>query len=88
MTAEVTTPARVVDDARLLMRTVRDEVAAGRRPYASDIRRLVERALALRFQAYVQFLERYGFLNLDRRADLITLTKAGEAAAVVPSMRL
>ncbi len=80
MAAEVTTPARVVDDARLLMRTVRDEAEAGRRPYASDIRRLIERALALKFQAYVQFLERYGYIDLDRRADLLTLTKAGEAA--------
>jgi len=81
MAAEVTTPARVVDDVRLLMRTVRDEADAGRQPYASDVRRLVERALALKFQAYVQFLERYGYLTLDRKADLLALTKAGEAAA-------
>ena len=79
MPVDMTTPTRVVEDARLLLRTVRDEVEDGRRPYVSDIRRLVERGLALRFQAYVQFLERYGFLTLDRRADLLAVTRAGEA---------
>ncbi|MCB9551403.1 MAG: protein kinase [Myxococcales bacterium] len=79
MSVDATTPARVVEDARLLLRTVRDEVEEGRRPYMSDIRRLVERGLALKFPAYVQFLERYGFLTLDRRADLLAVTRAGEA---------
>lgn len=81
MAVDATTPARVVEDARLLLRTVRDEVAEGRRPYVSDIRRLVERGLALRYQQYVQFLERYGFLTLDRRADLLAVTRAGEQVA-------
>ncbi|MCA9545518.1 MAG: protein kinase [Myxococcales bacterium] len=79
---------RVVHDARLIMQTVRDEAADGRRPYISDVRRLVERSLALRYAEYVQFLEKYGFLTLDRRSNLLTLTKAGQAAADGDAARL
>ncbi len=79
---------RVVQDARLIMQTVQEEAAEGRRPYISDIRRLVERSLALRYAEYVQFLEKYGFLTLDRRSNLLALTKAGEAAASGDGARL
>ena len=88
MADETTTSARVVQDARSLLRTVRDEVADGRKPYASDVRRLIERGLALRFAEYVQFLERYGFLSLNRKTDLIALTRAGEEVAGGDESRL
>lgn len=78
MAQESTSPTRVVEDARRLLRTVRAEVERGRRPYTSDVRRLIERGLALRFADYVQFLEKYGFLSLDRRTDTLGLTAAGE----------
>jgi serine/threonine protein kinase len=81
MPADATTPARVVDEAGLLLRTIRDEIADGRKPYAADVRRLVERGLSLRFAEFVQFLERYGFLTLERRTDLLALTKAGVEVA-------
>jgi serine/threonine protein kinase len=72
---------RVVQDVRLLLSAVRDEIAEGRRPYISDIRRLVERALALRYAEYVQFLEKYGFMTLDRRSNMLALTRAGSEIA-------
>ncbi len=81
MPTDAATPARIVDEAGLLLRTIRDEIAEGRKPYASDIRRLVERSLSLRYAEFVQFLERYGFLSLERRTDLLALTKAGLEAA-------
>lgn len=77
MAAKSTSPTRVVDDARRILQTIHDEVADGRQPYTSDIRRLVERSLALRFAEYVQFMERYGFLSLERRTDSLELTTAG-----------
>ncbi len=88
MADESTTSARVVSDARTLLRTVRDEIAGGRKPYASDVRRLIERGLALRFAEYVQFLERYGFVSLNRKSDLLTLTRAGEEVAGGDESRL
>ncbi|MEZ4475587.1 MAG: protein kinase [bacterium] len=78
MADQSTSPARVVEDARRLLRTVRAEIERGRRPYTSDVRRLVERSLALRFPEYVQFLEKFGFLALDRRTDTLGLTAAGQ----------
>ena len=81
MPADTHAADRVVQDARTLLKTVAGEVQAGRKPYSSDVRRLVERTLALRFAEYVQFLERYGFLTLDRRQDLLTVTRAGESLA-------
>ncbi len=81
MLAETQAADRVVQDARLLLKTVSGEVSAGRKPYNSDVRRLVERQLALRYAEYVQFLERYGFLTLDRRQDLLSVTRAGESLA-------
>lgn len=78
MAQETTSPTRVVEDARRILRTVRAEIERGRRPYASDVRRLSERSLALRFPEYVQFLEKYGFLTIDRRTDTLVLTAAGE----------
>ncbi|MCB9544860.1 MAG: serine/threonine protein kinase [Myxococcales bacterium] len=77
MAAQSISPARVVEDARRLLRTVRVELERGRRPYTSDVRRLVERSLALRFAEYVQFLEKFGFLTLERRTDTLNLTAAG-----------
>ena len=88
MADETTTSARVVQDAATLLRTVRDELAGGRRPYASDVRRLIERGLALRFAEYVQFLERYGFVSLNRKTDLLALTRAGEEVAGGDESRL
>lgn len=88
MSSPSTSSARVVQDAQLLLRTVRDELAEGRRPYASDVRRIIERGLGLRFGEYVQFLEKYGFLALDRRTDLLALTRAGEDAAGGDEVRL
>ncbi len=84
---EESTSSRVTEDARSLLRTVRDELADGRKPYASDVRRLIERSLGLRFAEYVQFLERYGFLTLDRRTDLLALTRAGEEVAAGDAAR-
>ena len=83
-----TTSSRVAQDAALVLRTVRDEIAEGRKPYASDVRRLVERSLALRFAQYVQFMERYGFVVLDRRTDLLTPTRAGNEVAEGDANRL
>ncbi len=88
MSADSATAARVVKDARLLLRTIRDEHAEGRKPYRSDVRRLIERGLALRFAEYVQFLERYGFLTLSRKKDLFALTRAGEELAAGDDSRL
>ena len=88
MPAASSPAARVVHDARLLLQTVVAEVRDGRKPYNSDVRRLVERSLALRYPEYVQFLERYGFLSLDRRADLLKPTRAGEQLAYGEDARL
>ncbi|MFN3201801.1 MAG: protein kinase domain-containing protein [Bradymonadia bacterium] len=70
---------KVVQDAILVLRTVKSELDDGRKPYASDIRRIIERGLGLGFAQYIQFLERYGFVTLDRRSDLLKLTRAGQA---------
>ncbi len=68
---------RVVADARRLLQAVLAEEADGRAPYARDVRRFVEPQLGLPFPSFVQFLERYGFVGLDRRTDLLSVTKAG-----------
>lgn len=70
---------KVVQDAILVLKTVKSELDDGRKPYASDIRRIIERGLGLGFAQYIQFLERYGFVTLDRRSDLLKLTRAGQA---------
>ena len=88
MADQDTPSARVAHDARRLLETVQSELNDGRQPYASDVRRVVERSLALRFAEYVQFLERYGFLTLDRRADALGLTRAGEELAAGSEARL
>ena len=79
MTETAMSVKRLIDDAILIVSTVRDEQVSERPPYASDVRRIVDRALALNFGEYVQFLERYGFLTLDRKTDLFSLTGAGTA---------
>jgi serine/threonine protein kinase len=81
MAADVATPTRVVQDSVALLATIRDELNDGRTPYRTDIRRVVERGLALRFAEYVQFLERFGFLTIERRTDVLVLSKAGRDAA-------
>jgi serine/threonine protein kinase len=68
---------RVVEDATLLLRTVRDERAAERRPWQADIRRLVEGGLAVDFGELVKFLERYGYVAIERKTDILDLTQAG-----------
>lgn len=79
MASDSSASHRVVRDARLLLKTIRDEVADGRKPYASDVRRLVGSALALKFGEYVQFLERNGYLTLNRKSDLLAITRTGRA---------
>ncbi|MCK6572135.1 protein kinase [Myxococcota bacterium] len=69
--------APLVEDAQLILRTVRAESLDGRRPYASDVSRWVERSLRLRFGEMVQCLERYGFVSLERRTQVLELTPAG-----------
>jgi serine/threonine protein kinase len=68
---------RVVEDATLLLRTVRDEKAAERRPWQADIRRLIEGGLAVDFGELVKFLERYGYVAIERKTDILDLTQAG-----------
>ena len=79
---------RVVQDAVLLLKTVRDELADERKPYASDIRRIVDHSLVLKFGEYVQFLERYGFLEFERRSKELKLTRAGEDLIAGKAARL
>ncbi len=79
MATETSASHRVVRDTRLLLKTVRDEIADGRKPYASDVRRLVHSSLALKFGEYVQFLERNGYVTLDRKTDLLAVTRTGRA---------
>ncbi len=69
--------ARVVDEATLVLRTIREEAAEGRRPYSADIARIVERSLSIRFSELLQFLERYGFVVVDRRTQLLEASHAG-----------
>ncbi|MSP71136.1 MAG: serine/threonine protein kinase [Myxococcales bacterium] len=69
--------ARVVDEATLVLRTIREEAAEGRRPYSADIARIVERSLSIRFSELLQFLERYGFVVVDRRTQLLETSHAG-----------
>ena len=88
MPTQSTSPARVVDDARRILQTIHDEIAGGRQPYTSDVRRLVERSLALRFAEYVQFMERYGFLSLERRTDSLRVTTAGRQVIEGSAARL
>lgn len=88
MPTQSTSPARVVDDARRILQTIHDEIAGGRQPYTSDVRRLVERSLALRFAEYVQFMERYGFLSLERRTDSLKVTTAGRQVIEGSAARL
>jgi len=79
MATETSASHRVVRDTRLLLKTIRDEIADGRKPYASDVRRLVGSALALKFGEYVQFLERNGYVTLDRKSDVLAVTRTGRA---------
>ena len=81
MTQAVDGAKRVQEDAALLLRTVRDETAAGRRPWRADISRLVATALAVEFGELVRFLERYGYLATERKADLLEVTHAGRQVA-------
>lgn len=69
--------APLVEDAQLILRTIRAESQDGRRPYNSDVSRWVERSLRVRFGEMVQCLERYGFVSLDRRTQVLQLTPAG-----------
>ena len=69
---------RVIDDCALILTSISDEHAGDRTAYAVDLRRLLEARLALRFGEYLQFLEKYGFLKLDRRTDVIDLTRPGK----------
>ncbi len=68
---------RIVEDVLFFLRTIRDEIAGERQPFASDIRRIVGSSLALKFGEYVQFLEKYGFLTFERRGGLLGVTRAG-----------
>ena len=72
---------RVVNDALLILRTSYGELIEDRQPYRSDIRRLIETKLSLSFGAYEQFLERYGFLSLDRESGAYTIHQAGREVA-------
>ena len=78
---------RAVDDALLILRTSLGEIIDDRLPYRSDIRRLIEARLALPYGSYEQFLERYGFLSLDRESGCYTLHQAGREAAEGSSTR-
>jgi len=69
--------APLVDDAQLILRTIRAESSDGRRPYASEVSRWVERSVRFRFGEMVQCLERYGFVSLERRTQVLELTPAG-----------
>jgi serine/threonine protein kinase len=68
---------RVLEDCVHVLKAIRNEHASDRKPYAVDLRRLLESGLILRFGEYLQFLEKYGFLKLDRRSDVLTLTRPG-----------
>ncbi len=76
---------RIVEESRLVLRAIYDEIIDERKPYRSDIRRLCAHQLTLPFADYEHFLERYGFLTIDRRFDLYELTLAGrEASETIP----
>lgn len=68
---------RVLEDCVHVLKAIRNEHASDRKPYAVDLRRLLESGLILRFGEYLQFLEKYGFLKLDRRSDVLALTRPG-----------
>jgi serine/threonine protein kinase len=80
--------ALLLEDAVLILRTIRTESQDGRRPYASDIARWVERSMHVRFGEMVQCLERYGFATLDRRTQILELTPAGRQCAEGGAERL
>ena len=80
--------ALLLEDAVLILRTIRSESQDGRRPYSSDIGRWVERSLHVRFGELVQCLERYGFVTLDRRTQILELTPAGRQCAEGGAERL
>ena len=69
---------RVLEDCVHVLKAIRTEQESDRKPYAVDLRRLLESGLVLRFGEYLQFLEKYGFLKLDRRSDLLNLTRPGK----------
>lgn len=81
MTQAVDGAKRVQEDAANVLRTVRDEAAAGRRAWRADVARLVVTALAVDFGELVRFLERYGYLASERQGDLLELTHAGRQVA-------
>lgn len=69
---------RVLEDCAQVLKAIRAELQQDRTPYAVDLRRLLESALVLRFGEYLQFLEKFGFLKLDRRTDILDLTRPGK----------
>ena len=69
---------RVLQDCARVLKAIRSEQDSDRTPYAVDLRRLLEAALVLRFGEYLQFLEKFGFLTLNRRTDVLNLTRPGK----------
>ena len=50
---------RVLEDCVRVLRSVQTERDSDRKPYAVDLRRLLDSALVLRFGEYLQFLEKF-----------------------------
>ena len=88
MTGTEISPKRLVDDSVMTLQAVFDAHKSDDQPYAIDIRQAVEAQVVLRFEQYVHFLERYGFLILERKTDLLTLTQAGKAVLTGDDVRM
>src|SRR5207245_8638149 len=72
------TKEMICEEARFILANVLAEGRYGKQNHLDDIRRICEGAVSLGLDEYIVFLENYGYLNYDRRSDILDVTAEGE----------
>jgi hypothetical protein len=75
-----TTRQRVSEDAAYILKTLKENLSAGRSNKLADVKMSLENNVALDFDSYFFFLRKFHYIAMDREAQL-KLTDQGERAA-------
>ena len=79
---------RLVDEALSILKTIHEDQVEDRFAYRNEVHRLTASGLSLSFANIEHFLDRYGYISIDQRSDVLQLTSSGIEAAKGDGARL
>lgn len=68
---------RLVIEALTILKTIHEDLLEERNAYRNEVHRLTGSGLSLSFANLEHFLDRYGYIQIDQRSDILQLTSSG-----------